>query len=402
MPADNFFTYLYLKSRRFCGFICGFVFFISGILKLMDPVGAGLVMDSYLDFLHIGFLGFASKTLGVLFALAETVIGTALVTGIWRKPIAIAALSMQGFFTLLTILLAIFNPTMDCGCFGEAIHLTHLQTLYKNLVLCALLLFAFIPMRNLGRPKQRKFVSFGLVCTSVAVFTIYSLLYLPMIDFTDYRPGTGLAAIKAESEFLNEDAFKSVFIYEKDGVQQEFTLENLPDSTWTFVSTQTTQNSDLSNLGAALSFYDANNGYQDHLATQGDVMIVSIYDPEMNDSKWDEAVAFAQEARNAGFQPMILVAGTPEQVRNISTQDIPVYFCDYKTLITMNRSNAGATWISQGYFIKKWASRSYPDRTQMEQYLKDDTTEAILENDTEGSLIFQGFMLYVFAVMLLL
>lgn len=402
MPADNFFTYLYLKSRRFCGFICGFVFFISGILKLMDPVGAGLVMDSYLDFLHIGFLGFASKTLGVLFALAETVIGTALVTGIWRKPIAIAALSMQGFFTLLTIFLAIFNPTMDCGCFGEAIHLTHLQTLYKNLVLCALLVFAFIPTRNLGRPKQRKFVSFGLVCTSVAVFTIYSLLYLPMIDFTDYKPGTGLAAIKAESEFSNEDAFKSVFIYEKDGVQQEFTLENLPDSTWTFVSTQTTQNSDLSNPGAALSFYDANNGYQDHLATQGDVMIVSIYDPEMNDSKWDEAVAFAQEARNAGFQPMILVAGTPEQVQNISTQDTPVYFCDYKTLITMNRSNAGATWISQGYFIKKWASRSYPDRTQMEQYLKDDTTEAILENDTEGSLIFQGFMLYVFAVMLLL
>ena len=402
MPADNFFTYLYLKLRRFSGFICGFVFFISGILKLMDPVGAGLVMDSYLDFLHIGFLGFASKTLGVLFALAETVIGTALVTGIWRKPIAIAALSMQGFFTLLTIFLAIFNPTMDCGCFGEAIHLTHLQTLYKNLVLCALLLFAFIPMRNLGRPKQRKFVSFGLVCTSVAVFTIYSLLYLPMIDFTDYKPGTGLAAIKAESEFSNEDAFKSVFIYEKDGVQQEFTLENLPDSTWTFVSTQTTQNSDLSNLGAALSFYDANNEYQDHLATQGDVMIVSIYDPEMNDSKWDEAVAFALEARNAGFQPMILVAGTPEQVQNISTQDIPVYFCDYKTLITMNRSNAGATWISQGYFIKKWASRSYPDRTQMEQYLKDDTTEAILENDTEGSLIFQGFMLYVFAVMLLL
>ena len=402
MPVDNFFTYLYLKSRRFCGFICGFVFFISGILKLMDPVGAGLVMDSYLDFLHIGFLGFASKTLGVLFALAETVIGTALVTGIWRKPIAIAALSMQGFFTLLTIFLAIFNPTMDCGCFGEAIHLTHLQTLYKNLVLCALLLFAFIPMRNLGRPKQRKFVSFGLVCTSVAVFTIYSLLYLPMIDFTDYKPGTGLAAIKAESEFSNEDAFKSVFIYEKDGMQQEFTLENLPDSTWTFVNTQTTQNSDLSNLGAALSFYDANNEYQDLLATQGDVMIVSIYDPEMNDSKWDEAVAFAQEARNAGFQPMILVAGTPEQVQNISTQDIPVYFCDYKTLITMNRSNAGATWISQGYFIKKWASRSYPDRTQMEQYLKDDTTEAILENDTEGSLIFQGFMLYVFAVMLLL
>lgn len=368
----------------------------------MDPVGAGLVMDSYLDFLHIGFLGFASKTLGVLFALAETVIGTALITGIWRKTIAIITLSLQGFFTLLTIFLAIFNPTMDCGCFGEAIHLTHLQTLYKNLIICALLLYAFIPMKNLGRPKNRKFVSFGLVCLSVVVFMIYSLMYLPMIDFTDYRPGAGLAAIKAETEFSNEEVFESVFVYEKDGVQQEFSLENLPDSTWTFVSTQTTQNGDLSSLGASLSFYDANNEYQDSLATQGNVMVISIYDPEISNSKWEEAVQFSQEARNAGLKPMILVAGTPEQVQNIPTQNIPVYFCDYKTLITMNRSNAGATWISQGYFIKKWAARSYPDLDEMKQYLKDDTTESILDNDAEGSLIFQGFMLYVFAVMLLL
>jgi hypothetical protein len=353
MPADNFFTRLYSKSRRFCGFICGFVFFISGILKLMDPVGAGLVMNSYLDFLHIGFLGFAAKALGVTFALAETVVGTALITGIWRKPTAITALSLQGFFTLLTIFLAIFNPTMDCGCFGEAIHLTHLQTLYKNLILCTLLLFAFVPMRDLGKPKKLKFVSFGLVCTSVIAFMIYSLLYLPMIDFTEFKPGAGLAAIKADTEFSNESAFESVFVYEKDGVQQEFTLDNLPDSTWTFVSTQTTQHSDLSNSGATLSFYDADNEYHDHLAVEGNVMIVSIYDPEIDNDEWEESIQFAKEALNVGFKPMILIAGTPDQVENIPTEDIPVYFCDYKTLITMNRSNAGATWISQGHFIKK-------------------------------------------------
>jgi hypothetical protein len=368
----------------------------------MDPVGAGLVMNSYLDFLHIGFLGFAAKALGVTFALAETVVGTALITGIWRKPIAIIAMSLQGFLTLLTIILAIFNPTMDCGCFGEAIHLTHLQTLYKNLILCALLLFAFVPMRDLGKPKKLKFVSFGLVCTSVIAFMIYSLLYLPMIDFTEFKPGAGLAAIKADTEFSNESAFESVFVYEKDGVQQEFTLDNLPDSTWTFVSTQTTQHSDLSNSGATLSFYDADNEYHDHLAVEGNVMIVSIYDPEIDKDEWEESIQFAKEALNVGFKPMILIAGTPDQVENIPTEDIPVYFCDYKTLITMNRSNAGATWISQSHFIKKWAAGAYPDLNQMEQYLKNDATEAVLENDTEGSLIFQGFMLYVFAVMLLL
>ena len=399
MPADNFFKYLLLKTRRFCGFICGFVFFLSGILKLMDPVGAGLVMDSYLDFLHIGFFGFASKPLAVLFALAETVVGTAMITGVWRKTIAIIALSLQGFFTLLTILLAIFNPVMDCGCFGEFIHLTHIETLVKNLIICALLSYAYFPMRNLGRPLKRKYVSFGVVCTSVLVFSIFSLSRLPIIDFTDYEPGAQILSADAN---VADEAFDAMFIYEKDGVQQEFTLENLPDSTWTFVSTQTIQNKDLKSSDATLSFYDNDKEYQDSLAVQGNVMVISIYDPQMRQRKWDAAVRMAENARESGFNAMILVAGTPEQIEGKVTGDIPVYFSDYKTLITLNRSNAGATWLSHGYIIKKWGRRAYPGQDDLLTYIKGNSTEAILESNTKGSLLFQGFLLYVFAVMLLL
>ena len=399
MSADNFFKYLLLKTRRFCGFICGFVFFLSGILKLMDPVGAGLVMDSYLDFLHIGFFGFASKPLAVLFALAETVVGTAMITGVWRKTTAIIALSLQGFFTLLTILLAIFNPVMDCGCFGEFIHLTHVETLVKNLVICALLSYAYFPMRNLGRPLKRKYVSFGVVCISVLVFSIFSLSRLPIIDFTDYEPGAQILSADAN---VADEAFDAMFIYEKDGVQQEFTLENLPDSTWTFVSTQTIQNKDLKSSGATLSFYDNDKEYQDSLAVQGNVMVISMYDPQMRQKKWDAAVRMAENARESGFNAMILVAGTPEQIEGKVTGDIPVYFSDYKTLITLNRSNAGATWLSHGYIIKKWGRRAYPGQDDLLTYIKGNSTEAILESNTKGSLLFQGFLLYVFAVMLLL
>lgn len=399
MPADNFFKYLLLKTRRFSGFICGFVFFLSGIMKLMDPVGAGLVMDSYLDFLHIGFLGFASKPLAFLFALAETIVGTAMITGVWRRITAIIALSLQGFFTLLTILLAIFNPVMDCGCFGEFIHLTHVETLVKNLVICALLSYAYFPMRNLGRPLKRKYVSFGVVCTSVLVFSIFSLSRLPIIDFTDYEPGAQILSADAN---VADEAFDAMFIYEKDGVQQEFTLENLPDSTWTFVSTQTIQNKDLKSSGATLSFYDNDKEYQDSLAVQENVMVISIYDPQMRQKKWDAAVRMAENAHESGFNPMILVAGTPEQIEGKVTGDIPVYFSDYKTLITLNRSNAGATWLSHGYIIKKWGHRAYPDQDDLLTSIKGNSTEAILESNTKGSLLFQGFLLYVFAVMLLL
>ena len=220
MSVSQSLKYFFLRFRRFCGFICGFVFFISGILKLMDPVGAGLVMDSYLNFLHLGFLKFASKGSGLFFALAEVLIGTSLITGVWRKVTAIAAISLQGFFTLLTLVLLIFNPVMDCGCFGEAIHLTHLQTFVKNLIICVLLAIAFIPMRNLGRPMKRKYVSFGIVCASVIAFSVYSLLYLPLVDFTDYKPGVALSAARPDAETTDVEDFESVFVYEKEGEQK--------------------------------------------------------------------------------------------------------------------------------------------------------------------------------------
>ena len=156
--------------KRFCGFVTGFVFFLSGIVKLLDPVGAGLVMDSYFDFLHIGFMGPTSKFFGVMFALAETVIGTGLITGVWRKPMGLAALILQGFFTLLTLLLVIFNPEMDCGCFGEAIHLTHMQTFLKNIVLCILLATYYFPSSMLGRNRKRKYQTFRTAFCPVPSF----------------------------------------------------------------------------------------------------------------------------------------------------------------------------------------------------------------------------------------
>ena len=55
--------YILQRMRRFCGYIAGFVFYISGILKLLDPVGAGLVMDEYYSFLHLGFPRLLSERL---------------------------------------------------------------------------------------------------------------------------------------------------------------------------------------------------------------------------------------------------------------------------------------------------------------------------------------------------
>ena len=397
------------RLRRFCAFVTGFVFFISGILKVLDPVGAGLVMKEYLEFLHIGFLGFAAKGLGTAFALAETIIGASLITGVWRKSTAWAAMILQGFFTLLTLALVIFNPEMDCGCFGEAIHLTHGETFIKNLVLCGLMAAAFIPMKDLGEPLKKKYVSFSIVTVSVLAFCLYSLMYIPLIDFTEYRQ-TALLQTADSFPTSEEDRYEAVFIYEKDGKQESFDLENLPDSSWTFVSAETVLKKGMT-APVSLSFTDTDGIYRDSDAAYGKVMTVSFYDTDIKNGRWTRTARFIQNAEKAGFRVLILAADTPEHMAGIlagipaddaETLSRALYYSDYKSLITLNRSNGGATYFHDGILVRKWAQRALPDKEKMNEIAGEHGIETSMDKDTKGSLAFQGFLLYVFAVMLLL
>ena len=388
--------YLLLRLKRFCGFLAGFVFFIAGLFKLLDPVGAGLVMKEYMDFLHIGFLEVISKPAAALLAFAETVIGTALVTGVWRRLTAVTAFAFQAFFTVLTLFLVIFNPEMDCGCFGQAIHLTHFQTFIKNVVLFLMLAAFAFPLRYLGGPRKHKYASFAIVTASVLAFAVYSWIYIPLVDFTAFKPAV---ALQAGSAFAvqDEDRYEAVFIYEKDGVQEEFTLGHLPDSPWTFVDARTSLIDGYEDVDANLSFCDAGGNYQDTLAVSGKVLVLSLYDADLRPAVWRKIRAFSDMADSTGFRTLILASELPEQ------NDMGnIYLCDHKTLMSLNRSNGGVTYFSDGYLIRKWSARSRPGMSQLQEIYGGDDTETIIDSDTSGTLAFQGFLLYVFAVMLLL
>ena len=388
--------YLLLRLKRFCGFITGIVFFVSGILKLMDPVGAGLIMDGYYSFLHLGFLSFSSKIMGTAFALAETVIGVGLITGVWRRIIGMAAIILQGFFTLLTLLLVIFNPEMDCGCFGEAIHLTHMETFIKNLILMALLLIYFIPSKHLGETRKKKYVSFALVGTSLIAFTIFSWISIPLVDYTAYKPGTDLK----DSGIDADEMYESAFIYEKDGVQESFTLGHLPDTTWTFIDVETRLKEGYNDTHASLSFYEPTTGeYADSLATEGPVMIISLYKPDISKKSWRKIEKFMAAAVNSGFRTLLLTTSAEELPEALKTS---AYISDYKTLISLNRSNGGATFFLNGDLIRKWSKAGYPDTYELQDIISSDSTETSIAHYSKGSLALQGFLLYVFAILLLL
>lgn len=347
-------------------------------------------MKGYFEFLHINFLDAVAKPAGIGFALAEVILGTGLITGVWRKAFAIATLAFQGFFTFLTLLLVIFNPEMDCGCFGEAIHLTHGETFVKNIILLSLLLTYYIPARHLGQTKSRKYVSFGIVTASVLAFTIYSVTHIPLNDYTDYHIG---ASLKGETD--TSDNYQAVFTYEKDGIQEKFLIDNLPDSTWTFVSTETINNSG-GKAATTLSFHGQNGKYADSLALNGKVLITSVYDTDIKDKDIQKIENFIRNSEKSGFKALVLSSSDLDL-----PDDINCFIADYKTLMTFNRSNGGATYINDGLIISKWSKKSLPDPDELAKIYNEEVTETIIGN-SRSSLAFQGFLLYVFAVMLLL
>lgn len=390
----------YNVFRRFCAFVLGAVFLISGILKLMDPVGSEFIMKSYFSFLHIGFMDFSAKFFGVAFALTEAVLGAALMSGVWRKVVGIAVVALTTFFTLLTLVLLIFNPVMDCGCFGEAIHLTHLQTFVKNVILCALCCGAFIPMRELDRPVKVKYVSFALTACSLVALLIYSLIALPLKDYTAFHPG---AMLQAAADEQYKDFSEPEFIYEKDGVTQAFSLDALPDSSWNFVDSRIRQ--DDFAAGTVLTLTDDAGEYCDSLATKGNVLVVSAY-RKLSAGRIEGIESLVADARAAGLTPIVLVPSddvlAAASEKHAALEDGLVYYSDYKTLATLNRSNGGATWISDGQIVRKWSYTLRPSSEKLSAALAEDPTALALETQSKGSLALQSFLLYIFAVLLLL
>ena len=380
--------------RRFCAILIGLVFLASGLLKLLDPVGTGLIVSEYFKFFHLGFLQGTAKALGMVLSLVEAITGAALISGVFRKTTAIVTSILVVFFTIITLILWIAKPEMDCGCFGEAIHLSHGQTLLKNLVLLALAALAFIPFQNFGVPRKGKYVAFFLAIPSLIFALCHNARHLPMIDFTEFAPGTELFA-SLDNDYQEMDGKVPTFIYERNGQRGSFTLDALPDSTWTFVGVDTLSRSGMYKNASkpVLSFRDAEGEYQDELAVLGKVMVFSVYDPEEAD--WDRIRTQAAEARICGATPLIL---------SVPGEDTPedVYLADYKPLITLNRANGGATYFNDGELISKWSPRDVPEGEELRSLLDREPVVASTDFIVGRRIRAQGFALYLLALLLLL
>lgn len=352
----------------------GLVFIFSGFVKAVDPLGFAYKMQDYLEAMFgMGSFSFAGLALTASIALSavEFAIGVNMLLGARIKETTWVAALMMLFMTPLTLWVALYNPVHDCGCFGDALVISNWATFWKNIVFSLMLLGVF-----LLRKEHKPFVS-NYAQWSITVFAFlfsvgvswYGYQHLPVLDFRPYKIGTNIIEGMAIPDGAAVDEFDTKLIYEKDGVQKEFTLENYPedDSTWVFVD----QKSLLIKKGYEPPIHD----FSITLPEQGEVtdlvlanpdytFLLVAYDlPSTDLSKTKELNALYEYCVKNNYDFYCLTASVDEDIAAYKAKtgaEFPIATADKITLKTIIRSNPGLVLIKNAVVLNMWHVNDLP------------------------------------------
>lgn len=349
--------------------ILGLVFIFSGFVKAVDPLGSAYKFHDYFFAFGIGFLDFLSLPLAIILCTAEFMAGVSLVTGLRLKTGIWVTLLFMLVFTPLTLILALTNPVSDCGCFGNAVHLTNWQTFGKNIVLLIPALFLFLERKKTVHvfSSSKEWLLTGLITGLFILFPLYNLRYLPVIDFLPYKKGVKIADKMVIPEGVEPDIYNTTFIYEKDGVKKEFTLSDYPanDSTWIFVD----QKSVLVKKGYVPPIHDfsittteGTDITQKLLSNQGFTLIMISKKLEKAEKKrLEKGFDTGKSCISAGIDFLIVTASASGELQEFENG---LTFCtaDETTLKTIVRANPGYILLKDGVIVEKWSWANLPEK----------------------------------------
>lgn len=346
-------------------FLLGMTLVFSGFVKIIDPVGVGLIMDSYFSFMHLSFLKPLSEISGALLSGAELLTGIALITGFRIKAATIFSFILIGSFTVLTLFLAIYNPITDCGCFGEAIKLTNLETFIKNIVLILMTTGVYLLRKQYIQIAPVKIETIFMVIFAIAVTFLsgYSFSNLPLMDFLQFKAGYDLRESTHSGQGNSSERFLTTLIYSKDGARKEFPVDSIPDSTWTFIDSKTITVKEDEQAGTTFSLSDKSGAEvtDSILSTEHPLLLITLIDLSDVNDKFSERVKNIVENQDyKHFDIYVVTSSFVEDVeKSLSTLKNPpqTLFCDFKTLVSLNRANSGLVLINKGIIVNKWVLR---------------------------------------------
>ncbi len=385
--------------------ILGAVFIFSGFVKAVDPLGSDYKFSDYFTAFKMGFLSFLALPMALLLPAIELVLGIALILGYHRRIIYRIVFWFLAFFTLLTLILALFNPVTDCGCFGDAIILTNWETFLKNVVLMIFVIPLIFTWNNAGddeRRAVREWVVMAALLLVVSGFSLWNLAHLPVLDFRPYDTGTVIREEMEVPEGAAEDLYETDLIYRdrESGESATFTIENYPKDTtrWEFVSSQ----SRLISKGYEPPIHDFAIMDEDGWDVVDQILSDKGYTLLMMSHSLDGADDDALKRANdwSGLERLVddfrFYAVTSSTSGEIDGQTSRLglayrfYAADEIMLKTVVRSNPGFVLIRNGAIVGKWGFRDFPALAKVDPGLPELLENAAMPLDEETQMLLES------------
>ena len=360
-----------------CRIIVAVTFIFSGFVKAIDPIGTQYKLQDYLG--AIGMAGILPNwtllAVAVFLAAIEFCIGIFLLFAIQRRLISKLTVAFMAFMTMVTVWIVVADPVKDCGCFGDALHLTNTETLIKNIVLlvCSLaIMYRPLAMfRFVSKSNQWIVTNYTIVF--ILVSSGLSLYYLPIFDFRPYHIGVNIPRGMEIPKGAKLPQFKTTFIMEKNGKRKEFTLDNYPDASWKFIDSKTVQTSegyippihDFS-ITDNKTGLDLTNSVLSHKGYT--FLLIAPHLETADDSNFGDIDRLYEYAQSYDIPFYCLTASTTKAIKRwVDLTGAEYSFCitDEAVLKTIIRSNPGLLLLKDGTIINKWSHNNLPNEAKL-------------------------------------
>lgn len=339
-----------------CRLLVGATFVVSGFVKSIDPWGSFYKIGEYIDVWGLDVPA-SFEVLGA-FALGgfEFVVGFLVLFGCYRRAGVWLLMLMMAFLLPLTLYIVVADPVADCGCFGDFIILSNTATFVKNIVITLLLIYLALfnaRVEGLFVPYIQWLVG-AVASLYILLISLVGFNLQPLIDFRRFAPGTAL--LPASDGDDEDDDVDYEFIYEKDGSEETFTIDNLPDSTWTFVDRKVIGGGSEELADGFSVIVDGEDVAADIIDTDADQFLVTI--PEMNGV--DLSYTYLLNELNdyitdRGGSMVALVNGDDDDIdawRDISMASYPIYSAEPTMIKELARGRAAIIYLEKG--VVKW------------------------------------------------
>ena len=349
---------------QFSRLFVGLLFFISGLIKLNDPLGFSYKLAEYFGepVFNLPFFVPFSLAIALFLVILEVVLGVMLLVGYKSKFTIWSLLGLVVLFSFLTFYSAYFDVVKDCGCFGDALHLTPWQSFTKDIVLLFFILILFLNQKLVKPLFSEKIVSFLTILSFVLCSFIgyWVLNHLPIIDFRPFKVGANIQKGMEIPVGAPQSVVEMIFIYDVNGVQKEFTekeLMNIPEGA-TFVD----RKDKVITEGYVPPIHDFamekdGSDYKEEFLNEPKLVVIVAYDlVKASESGMKKLEELHKNATSKGYKVIGMTASSPEEITKTKKSfdlSFDFYFCDATALKTIERANPSILILEKGTIKQK-------------------------------------------------